>query len=228
MVTNRIQELLKTKDNLAKVPLLELFNGIFLSNDSSDREFLASLVNFHLSTRQKKILMADDPTPIKQANVDGDRKRRREINLIIGVDGVGKSIFRATALDLFSHTYFVQKNHHSLYKFCQTCFDLKFPLTIEARLTTDDFDLVPICKLAKEKDYLVSIYAIEVESGEIIHDRLSSRKGRSPFTGAELQAKQFYCQDLLDDLLDQADRFAIFDNSTYFNLIQLSGNYQLN
>lgn len=219
MTFDYIKSLIQFKNTINQLTIPELVDTLFSVKTEDDRQFIVSLLNYTLQSRQKQIISSPDmfqPSKTKVA------RSQKQLNIIAGIDGTGKSTFYATAPHFFEDTHYIEKKHHALYKACEKYFEAGRSLTIETKLTPDDTDLLPIIKLAREYDYIVSVFALEVSSVEILHTRLSHRDGSSPFTTQSLAANQFYGDAILGDLLNEADRLIVIDNTEDFELLEIN------
>lgn len=224
MTSDYIKSLIQFKHSINQLTIPELVEGLFTVQTEDDRNFIVSILNYTLQSRQHQVLKSANQFQPSKTKVVSPQKH---LNIIAGIDGTGKSTFYAAAPDFFKNTHYIEKKRHALYKACEKYFEAGRSLTIETKLTTDDSDLLPIIKLAKANDYIVSVFSLEVSSVEIIHTRLSDRDGTSPFSTQSLAANQFYGDAILGDLLNEADRFIVLDNTEDFELLEINWDNEL-
>lgn len=194
-------------------------DAFFQTQNPSDRDFIISMLDYTLGFRQQEVLST--PKALKPKK-EKSQAKGKHLNIIAGIDGSGKTTFYHAAKDLFTNSHYIEKKRHALYKACERYFQADRSLTIEAKLTVDDTDLLPIIKLAQDMGYLISVYVIEVDPVDIIHKRLSERDGHAPFSPEKLAAIQFYSGAIINDLLNEADRFMVINNNSEFKIAHLN------
>lgn len=218
-MSDLLASLVKFKDTLNQIKIKELIDTHFQTTNPSDRDFIISLIDYTLSFRQKEILNTKVETKPFKGKTNPNCK---QLNIIAGIDGSGKTTFYHTAKDLFEGTHYIEKKRHALYKACERYFNLKRSLTIEVKLTPDDTDLLPIIKLAQKAGYEVFVYVINVDPIDLIQNRLAEKYGKSPFTSHKLASFQFYSGSIINDLLNETDRFMVIDNTDMFQLVHMN------
>lgn len=219
MVSNNMKDILAYRSVINTMPISTYIEALFATTDTETREFIMTLLNYTLQARQLRLMHSDEPFEPYRAKGAADSK---QLIILAGIDGTGKSTFYQVAHDLFEDTFYIEKKHHSFYKACEKYFASNRSLTIEAKLSIDDADLLPIIRLAREYDYEVVLVMLDVLELDLIHTRLADRDNGSPYTLAELAARQFYSESLLNDLITEANRYMVINNTERFEVFELS------
>lgn len=218
-MSDLLASLVEFKDTLNHIKIKDLIDTYFQTKNPSDRDFIMSLIDYTLGFRQKEVMNSEVKAKPFKGKTDPNFK---QLNIIAGIDGSGKTTFYHTVKDLFQGSHFIEKKRHALYKACERYFNLKRSLTIEVKLTADDTDLLPIIKLAQKFGYEVYVYVIIVDPVDLIQNRLAEKYGKSPFTGHKLASFQFYSGSIINELLNETDRFMVIDNTDLFQIAHIN------